>query len=397
MNQALDLAVVDPRLRGLRRPVDTRVTSGLCRALAERFGIDPLVVRIAAIVLTFAAGLGLVLYAWGTLLTPRVGGTAPIQGLVPAFARWSRTTQLVVMAVSSLAVIIILSSTTGLSIGPAVLLVVLFLVARRKGRPPATRWAPPVWSPPPTSMPTVKAPPDTVEAWRARVGAYAGRPESAADPLPVVDLYGPEPAATKPSRPPLVRPAEARPPVTWFGGTAVVVLGLGAAALPVVLGLEPALLWSLAAATGVVGLSLLLWALLVRSRRLPSALLVVALLCGAGTTAVSFDHLAPSGRGYTSYTAVTGEPVTFPFTATSDAVVDLRDTPLEVAAVVQIDATLSDVRVLLPGAPRHVQATERLADVVDDPRATGAGPAPASQLTLVINATMSQVTLEYPS
>ncbi len=396
MNQPLDLAVVDPRLQGLRRPGDTGVTSGLCRALAERFGIDPLVVRIAAIVLTFAAGLGLVLYAWGTLLTPRVGGTAPIQSFVPAFARWPRTTQLVVIAVSSVAVVIAFSSTTGLSIGPAVLLVVLFLVARRKGRPPTQRWAPPTWSPYPASTNTAEAPPDTVEAWRARVGAHARRPPTASDPLPVVDLYGPEPAA-RTTTPPTVPPAETKPPVTFLGGVAVVLVGVGAAALPVVLGLQPTLLWSFAAATGAVGLSFLLWALLVRSRRLPSALLVVALLGGAGTTAASFDHLAPSSRGFTGYTAVTGELVTFPFTATSNAVLDLRDTPLDVAAVVQIDATLSDVRVLLPGAPRHVQTTGRLSDIIDDPRPTGAEPAPASQLTLVVNATLSDVTLEYPS
>lgn len=395
MNQALDLAVVDPRLQGLRRPRDTGVTSGLCRALADRFGIDPLVVRIAAIVLTFAAGLGLVLYAWGTLLTPRVGGTAPIQAFVPAFARWPRTTQLVVIAVSSLAVIILLSSTTGLSIGPAVLLVVLLLVSRRKARPAAPRWAPPTWSPHPTPN-NVEAPPDTVDAWRARVGAYAGRPETAADPLPVVDLYGPE-AVARPTRSPAVTPAATKPPVTLLGGAAVVLVGLGAAALPVVLGLQPLLLWSLAAATGALGLSFLLWALLVRSRRLPAALLVVALLAGAGTAALALAQLTPSSRGYTSHTATVGELVTFPFTATSDAVVDLRETPLDVTAVVQIDATLSDVRILLPGAPLHVQTTERLSDIIDDPRPAQAGPAPASQLTLVINATMSNVILEYPS
>lgn len=404
MNQTVDLAVVDPRLRGVRRPADTGPSSGLCRALAQRFGIDPLVLRIAAIALTFAAGLGLVLYAWGTLLTPRVGGVAPIQNILPAFARWTRTTQLLVVGISTLAIVTLSASTTGLPIGPAVVLLVVFLIVRRRREAAPTQWGP--WSPgaqpgalsaPGPSASAAdgtaeRAEPETVEAWRAHIGAYAARPPAAGDPLPIVDLYGSVAGTTATLAP------VPRPPVTWAGGAVVILLGLAGAAAPLLLGLQPVVAWSLAGATLALGVSFLLWALLVRSRRLPAAILIAALVTGAGAAGISLQHAGPmSNAGAAADTVLTsGQSVTYPFMAANDGLVDLRDTPLDVVAEVRIDATASNVRVLLPGAPLAVQTQENLSRIEYQPIPGGQSTPKASSITLVINANLSNVTLEYP-
>lgn len=50
-----------------------KVVAGVCGGVAEAFGIDPLVVRVAAIALALAGGAGAVAYVAGWLLLPREG------------------------------------------------------------------------------------------------------------------------------------------------------------------------------------------------------------------------------------------------------------------------------------------------------------------------------------
>lgn len=82
MNTHVDLSLVDQRLAGMERPLATGPTSGLSRALSERLQIDALLIRVGFAVLTLFSGIGLALYLWGTALTPRAGGTAPILSLI---------------------------------------------------------------------------------------------------------------------------------------------------------------------------------------------------------------------------------------------------------------------------------------------------------------------------
>jgi signal transduction histidine kinase/phage shock protein PspC (stress-responsive transcriptional regulator) len=52
------------------RRADRRLLAGVAGGFADRHGIDAVVVRCAIVVLTFAGGLGVVLYALGALLSP---------------------------------------------------------------------------------------------------------------------------------------------------------------------------------------------------------------------------------------------------------------------------------------------------------------------------------------
>ncbi len=56
--------------RRLQRSRDDRVIAGVCGGIGEYFGIDPVLARIAALVLVFAGGAGIVLYVIGWIAMP---------------------------------------------------------------------------------------------------------------------------------------------------------------------------------------------------------------------------------------------------------------------------------------------------------------------------------------
>ena len=60
------------RLRGsgYQRDTDSRWFGGVCSGLAQRFGVDPVLIRAAAVVLAFLGGLGLTVYVVLWLLLP---------------------------------------------------------------------------------------------------------------------------------------------------------------------------------------------------------------------------------------------------------------------------------------------------------------------------------------
>jgi len=77
-----------PRPRRLERSRDDRVIAGVCGGLGEYLGVDAVLIRIAALVLVFAGGAGLLLYGIGWIAMPEAeegeegeegatGGTSP--------------------------------------------------------------------------------------------------------------------------------------------------------------------------------------------------------------------------------------------------------------------------------------------------------------------------------
>jgi signal transduction histidine kinase/phage shock protein PspC (stress-responsive transcriptional regulator) len=59
-----------PLDRSLRRDLDGRVLGGVCAGLARRFGVDPLLVRLAFLVAALAGGLGVALYVLAWVVIP---------------------------------------------------------------------------------------------------------------------------------------------------------------------------------------------------------------------------------------------------------------------------------------------------------------------------------------
>jgi phage shock protein C len=74
-----------PRL--LRRRLDNRVIAGVCSGLADYFAIDPILVRLAFVVITFAGGAGVLVYIilW-IVMTPAPLGT-PAQPVAAAIGQ----------------------------------------------------------------------------------------------------------------------------------------------------------------------------------------------------------------------------------------------------------------------------------------------------------------------
>ncbi len=334
---------LDPRLVDLQRPQHSGFTAGLCRALAQRWGVDPLIVRLAAIALTLAGGVGIGLYAWGWMLTPRVGGQPPILRVFPAFSRWTTTTQIIIIAASLLAVLLSGSSQTGVALGPVLVVAVLvWALSRNRGRAAASSAnSPPAVRPTGLVGGAGQADGESVEAWRARLASHAG------SPLPTVDLYAPEP--TPSSAPVPYSPAAQK---TSWGAAAAVVLVTGlAGAAPFAFGMQPALLWGCVTAGGTAGVSLLAWSMMSRRRRMPGVLLIVALVGAVGSGLLAVNHSA----AVTVPLDQAINPVAqYSFVGEVDGQLDLTGIAADEEATVTIDATASVVHVQLAAAPRSV-------------------------------------------
>ena len=57
----------------LRRPLHERMLAGIAAGIADYLGVDPTIVRIAIVVLTFIGGAGIPIYLAGWLLIPEEG------------------------------------------------------------------------------------------------------------------------------------------------------------------------------------------------------------------------------------------------------------------------------------------------------------------------------------
>ena len=71
-----------PEHPALRRPFEDRMLAGVAAGLARYFGVDPILVRIAFVVLTVIGGAGIPLYLAGLLLIPDEGSDVSIAGSI---------------------------------------------------------------------------------------------------------------------------------------------------------------------------------------------------------------------------------------------------------------------------------------------------------------------------
>lgn len=64
-----------PAPRRLERSREDRVIAGVCGGVGEYFGVDAVLIRIAAVVLVFAGGAGILLYLIGWIAMPEAADT----------------------------------------------------------------------------------------------------------------------------------------------------------------------------------------------------------------------------------------------------------------------------------------------------------------------------------
>ncbi len=361
MASELDLAWLDPSLRGLTRRDASGLGSGLCRAIAERIGVDPVLVRVALIVLILSGGLGIGLYAWGTILTRGPSGTRPIDSVLPTFTTWSSLAQKAVVAATIVLVMATIGQVMPLPWAAGVLGLVVWAWLRRRN---------------PGALPQAEDVVDDAEddelligRWRTRMASAARSAAEPAQPLPTVDLY----SAPAPVAGPRPRPA-------WLAGLLILAaMGAVGAVSSFALGVTPMV--SLAAVTIVGGALVVGYALLARQRRLPRLILAavaVPLAMSGWLATQAAGPLLPSP-----------DAATFSVIA-SDKTIDLTGIDTSKVDAVEIKAVASNVEVLLPGPVEDLRTTSRLSDVTVDAWPDDAKP---FDVTLIVDATASDVRL----
>jgi len=175
----------------LTRSTDDKVVGGLAGGLGRWFGVDPVVLRIAFVVLTLAGGSGMILYLVGWLLIPDDAGGAALN----RFGN-ERNSKLAAAVIAGVGVLLLLDDLDGdhgdVPLGLVLVgLGGLFLWSRRNsgagGAPPA----PPSPPAPPTTEPgeaqdtptlTVPEPAERLEP-PAGPGATASTPRSVIVPV----------------------------------------------------------------------------------------------------------------------------------------------------------------------------------------------------------------------
>jgi phage shock protein PspC (stress-responsive transcriptional regulator) len=70
----------EPERTAVSRPIHDRMLTGVATGLAEYFGVDAMIVRVAFVVLTAVGGAGIPLYLAGLLLIPGEGSDRSIAG-----------------------------------------------------------------------------------------------------------------------------------------------------------------------------------------------------------------------------------------------------------------------------------------------------------------------------
>jgi phage shock protein C len=70
MNDPIPAPPAAEQPRVLRRPQDGRVIGGVCAGLGRYLGVDPVLLRIAFVILAVAGGGGLLLYVVGWIVIP---------------------------------------------------------------------------------------------------------------------------------------------------------------------------------------------------------------------------------------------------------------------------------------------------------------------------------------
>ncbi|TDT34202.1 PspC domain-containing protein [Naumannella halotolerans] len=312
----------------LRRRRDGGVVAGVCRGVADRYRIDPTLVRLAAVLLALSGGVGLVLYGLGVLLLPREGEQAPVERYLPGASSWPAWVWAIFTVLACIVVAAVLGPVLPFGVMPAVVLAAVWYFGYHRSRHRRTNHRQPL--PPPVRIdPPVL--PDTefgraAAAWRARIaeldrwggsdtaGAWPSYSPQAAANDPVSDPDRPSPAAGDARFVPIAPPVRQAAATTrarrrtqttpigralrWTGlilaGLALLTLGiLNANGLQV-----PALVW-LAAPTAALSLMLVIGAFVGRPRGLGIATVALVIVTSIAALAGQASSIA------TPYTQLT--------------------------------------------------------------------------------------------
>jgi phage shock protein PspC (stress-responsive transcriptional regulator) len=131
----------------LHRSVSDARVAGVCGGIAERYRIDPLLVRLAAVIIALSSGVGLVLYGAAWLLLPRGAGQPALMRAFPRVARVRSRTWSVVVSGAALVVLVLVGVAFNASLLPTMVVLGILYASQLR---PGTKGSPAVG---PGSMP----------------------------------------------------------------------------------------------------------------------------------------------------------------------------------------------------------------------------------------------------
>ncbi|PRX44026.1 phage shock protein C (PspC) family protein [Prauserella shujinwangii] len=287
-----------------RRPLRGRKLAGVAAAVGNRYGIDPVIVRVALVVMTIFGGIGPSVYLFGWLFFPQEDDEVSAFESLIGKGRSSVSKGFAVL----LCVLLVPMSSWAFSanwfdgggfVGMALVITAVYLLHRSRGhlnrpappvRPaayagtPGTAWSPAAWSAAPA------APAASADA------ADRTRQPPVWDPLGAAPLAWDLPDPPAPPEPPAPRPPRRRSKVgVATAGVALVVGGVGAA---LVAEGEP---WFTPAhviglVLGVLGIGMVAASFAGGGRGL-IALAAPLSVAGLLLTAAPFDHFPGGGVG----------------------------------------------------------------------------------------------------
>jgi phage shock protein PspC (stress-responsive transcriptional regulator) len=194
----------------IRRSATDAKLAGLCGGVAQHWGVDPVLVRVGWALLALSGGIGLVLYLAGWLLIPVEGSDKrPVDDLFgESVRRWPRELWIALVVVASVAVSAIFGWLSPFTIGPALVIAIIWYFGFYKGRqhkgstpaPLSTADSSPAASQP--EQPQVVQSPEprtpfaeAAEAWQRRIEEHTRQAAAAGIPstTPREEWPGPPP------------------------------------------------------------------------------------------------------------------------------------------------------------------------------------------------------------
>jgi phage shock protein PspC (stress-responsive transcriptional regulator) len=230
----------------LRRSVDDRKVAGVAGGLARHLDVDPLLLRVAFVVLAFFGGAGLLLYGACWLLVPEDGSNEA------AITLDDRSRTLALLAVGVLAAFALLGDSWGVFWFPwplAIIALVVLLLVTRKDRRSA---APPAGS----GGGAVAAAGDTSGHTTYDPSGYAGTSYQGPGPYEDTNVEGSGPYGRPGYHAPPRDPRRRGPILFWFT-LALIALAIGILGIVDVAGVAVADAAYPALAVGITGLMLL--------------------------------------------------------------------------------------------------------------------------------------------
>ena len=339
-------------LMPLRRTSQGAVLGGVCAGLARRWRLDPVLLRVAFVVLGLFSGLGLALYVGALLLVPKDGASDyPVRGMVPATRSWSEPAVIGTVVGLGVLIMVALGGLTPLGLGPAIGLGLLWYFGWY--RPRANQ------APTPARPSVDQQHSDfqrAAEAWRARVTEH--REQSAAltapaDTVAPLTFFG-APTPVPPAVPAVVSPPPV--PVTtrvqrrsahWLWPATAAVVGaqlVGLVLLGVLGGVEVSATVYWACSLAWVAVALVVSAFVGRPRWLMAT--GVALALATLLSLAPIDRLTV-GSDTWPYTAISDLPAVRTMDA-GEVIVDLRALPVDADADVTFRVRLGELALQLP-------------------------------------------------